>query len=107
MAISFMTITLLGKVYELRFGLGASVRYEQLTGKKIVDYDEGSMLDAAQVLWAMLSYKIPDITFDEAMEMFDNSFDSVSEITEKINKAIIVAYSGGKVPNVKAPTAKS
>jgi hypothetical protein len=105
--IPYFELNLGGRIYKLRCGMGAMLAYEQLTGKKIMDMEEDISIETtAQLLWAMLRQEEKDITLDEAMKLVDDNADNIIEVMQAVTKAIQMAFTGGKIPNVKTPTAK-
>lgn len=110
MAIPFITI-ILDKPYQIRFGMGAQVQYEHLSGKTVPELGEEmktglSTKSLGQVLYAMLKKEIKDLTIDEVSELVDDNADNMDYIVEKTCEAIEAAYKAN-VPNEVTPEAVS
>jgi hypothetical protein len=105
MPIPFKEITLGDKTYKLRFGMGAMIEYEELTGNKLTEFgNDTSMSDLCEVLWVMLKQNDESLTLKSASELIDEEFngtmqDLMALVNEVINMAI--ATPG----NPKKPTA--
>ena len=90
--IPFVTIEL-DKPYRLRFGMGAMVEFEQLSGKKLMEIGEDvSFTTIAQLLYVMLKQDNHNLTMQEVCELVDGYADNLAEVVEKVMKAIEVAY---------------
>lgn len=91
--IPFVTIEL-DKVYNLRFGMGAQVEFEQLTGINCADIEENiNITTFAKVLWVMLRRQNKELTFDEVLDLVDNHAPNETYVIEKVHEAIIAAFS--------------
>ena len=101
MAIPFIVIEL-DKPRRLRFGMGAMVEFEQLTGVKITSLDEDniSMELLAKLLWVMLKREEENLTFDNILNLVDDNADNIAEIMEAVTKTISAAF-GEKLENQK------
>lgn len=84
----------------MRFGLEASIEFEQLSGKKLAEVEEDmDQLTLAQLLWAMLRAEDEALTFKQALKLVDEHA-SLPEINQKVNQAIAEAYGvTSKSPN--------
>jgi len=93
MAIPFVIINL-DKPRKLRFGMGAMVEFEQLTGVKITSLDEDniSMELLAKVLWVMLKNEDKELTFNDVLNLVDDNADDLSYIMETVTKAMQAAF---------------
>ena len=103
MAIPFVMIEL-DKPRKLRFGMGAMVEFEQLTGIKLMSLDdEMSIQTAAKVLWIMLKQEEKELTFEKTLELVDEYADNLNSVIEKVTEAIGAAFKHGDGKNVKPP----
>ena len=107
MAIPFTTIEL-DKPYKVRFGMGAQVQYEQLSGKTIpelgVEMQTGmSVTSLNHVLYVMLEKQIEGLTLAKVAELVDDYAD-LNKITDDIVKTINAAYPEAQDPNEIPPT---
>jgi len=76
----------------MRFGLEASIEFEQLSGKKLAEVEENmDQLTLAQLLWSMLRAEDETLTFKQALKLVDEHA-SLPEINQKVNQAIAEAY---------------
>lgn len=84
----------------MRFGLEASIEFEQLSGKKLAEVEENmDQLTLAQLLWSMLRAEDETLTFKQALKLVDEHA-SLPEINQKVNQAIAEAYGvTSKSPN--------
>lgn len=90
--IPFVSIEL-DKVYNLRFGMGAQVEFEQLTGISCIHIlDNQNITMLAQVLWAMLRRQDKDLTFDRVLELVDDYAESEEYVINKVTEAIYAAF---------------
>ena len=106
MAIPFVMIDL-DKPRRLRFGMGAMVEFEQVTGTKLMDIDGPLSVEATcQALWVMLRQDDPELTFDGVCRLVDDNASGITEVISKTAEAISAALGGGESPNAKTPTAK-
>lgn len=98
----------LDKPRKIRFGMGAMVEFEQLTGIKLTELqDEMSISVCAKVLWVMLKQEDKALTFDQTIELIDEYSDNLNDVIEKVTEAIQAAFdTGNKSPNALKPTVK-
>ena len=100
----------LDKVYALRFGMGAMVRFEQLTGIKITALDDDDMSGelCAKLLWVMMQQDNAALTLDDVCRLVDDNADSLTEIIGAVGEAIRAAFTvkGGE-KNAKKTATKS
>lgn len=84
----------------MRFGLEASIEFEQLSGKKLAEVEENmDQLTLAQLLWSMLRAEDETLTFKQALKLVDEHA-SLPVINQKVNQAIAEAYGvTSKSPN--------
>lgn len=94
------------KTYKLRFGMGAMVEYEELTKKKLTEFDDTtSMKELCEVLWIMLKQNDESLTLKSASKLVDEGFDgTMQDLMELVNEAINIALATSENP--KKPTAK-
>lgn len=94
--IPFVTIEL-DRPRKLRFGMGAIVEYEQITGKKVQEIDEDiSFSDLSNLLWVMLRQEQPDLTREQVLALVDDHAQSIGYVTNKVSEAITAAFNTGK-----------
>jgi hypothetical protein len=92
MAIPFIMINL-DKPRKLRFGMGAMVEFEQLTGIKLMELnDEMSMDVCSKLLWIMLKQEDKELTLQKTCELIDEYAESITEVITAITKAIEAAF---------------
>jgi len=105
MAIPFVTIEL-DKPRRLRFGMGAMIEMEQLTGIKIVEMDETAITGetCAKILWIMLKQDDDALTLKDTCHLIDEYGSSLTEVIEKVAEAIRIAFA--VKPKNAGPTAK-
>lgn len=91
--IPFVTIAL-DKPRRLRYGMGASIEFEQLTGVKMtaIGEDEMSMDTIAKLLYAGLKHEDKNLTVAKVVDLVDNHAESITSVIEKITEAINAAY---------------
>jgi hypothetical protein len=112
MAIPF-TVIELDKPYRLKFGMGAMIEYEQLTGEKLtamVYYDGPiSVQQAANALLAMLRQENPGLSLRDVLNLVDEHAESMAYVLGKVAEAITAAFGGDDEdedsPNPETPTA--
>ena len=104
MAIPFIMINL-DRPRKLRFGMGAMVEFEQLTGIKLMELnDEMSMDVCSKLLWIMLKQEDKELTLQKTCELIDEYAESITEVITAITKAIEAAFQkDGGLPNEVAP----
>lgn len=107
MPIPFTMINL-DRPRKLRFGMGAMVEFEQITGIKLTSLDDELSFDVlAKILWVMLKQEEKELTFEQTLNLVDDHVDDLSEVMEAVTRAIQAAFNTGKKsPNVKSPTVK-
>ena len=92
--IPFVTINL-DKPRRLRYGLGASITFEQMSGVKLASIgDDGDvpMKTMAYLLLAGLSHEDKDLTLDKVVQIVDDYADDLASVIGKITEAINAAY---------------
>lgn len=100
--IPFITINL-DKPRRLRFGMGAMVEFEQLTGLKITALDdEMGMETLSKLLWVSLKQEDKDLTLQKTCEIIDDYADSMTDVMEAVTNALKAAFPD-KSPNVEPP----
>lgn len=96
MAIPFVIINL-DKPRKLRFGMGAMVEFEQLTGLKLTSMsDEMSMDMCSKILWIMLKQEDKELTLDDTINLIDEYADNLNDVIESVTKAIQAAFAQPK-----------
>jgi len=103
MPIPFKTIEL-DKVYKLRFGMGATMEFKELTGITLSELgDNVSERVLGQILWVMLKQENEDLTQKDVNKLIDDHFDgTMDDLMEITQQAIEAAY---PPKNPKKPTA--
>jgi len=87
----------LDKVYNLRFGMGAIVEFESLTGLKLMEIGEEMSFDiCAKILWVMMRQENKELTLEQVCALVDNYADSLDVVIEAVTKAIEGAFNTGK-----------
>lgn len=105
MKIPFVTITL-DRPYDCRFSYKASIRYQQITGKKLTELAAVDMDNMPGLLQAMLQEYIPDLTTAQTIDLIDQHVDSVIALQLLVAACVDAAYNlDDENPNVKALTA--
>jgi hypothetical protein len=106
MPIPFKEITLGEKTYKLRFGMGAMVEYEELTGNKLTEFGyDTSMSDLCKVIWVMLKQENDSLTLKSASKLIDDKFDgTMDDLMKLVNDVIEMALPTPENP--KKPTVK-
>lgn len=110
MAIPFVTIEL-DRPYQVRFGMGAQLQYEQLSGKTMPELGKEletglSIKSLCQVLLVLLKKDVQDSTLEKIAELVDNHTDNLDYIIDKVCEVINAAYKT-ELPNAVAPEAQS
>lgn len=92
----------LDKPRRLRFGMGAANEFEQLTGKKVAEFDDNFTMElCSELIWAMLRQEEPDLTLKDTVKLIDENAISLADVIKKTSQAIRVAFdTGEKSPNV-------
>ncbi len=87
----------LDKARNLRYGINALVKVEELTGKSItkLDLDNISMSDLRTIVYAGLCHEDKDITPEKVGELIDE-YSSVEVVAEKMGEAFTLAFGNGK-----------
>jgi hypothetical protein len=92
MAIPFIMIDL-DRPRKLRFGMGAMVEFEQLTGIKLMELnDEMSMDVCSKILWIMLKQEDKELTLEKTCELIDEYAESITDVITAITKSIEAAF---------------
>jgi hypothetical protein len=105
MAIPF-TILNLDKPRKLRFGMGAMMEFEQLTGIKLASLNEDiEPAVIGKILWVMLKQDDESLTLKEMCRIIDEHADSLADIISATGDAVQAAFATGKSPNAGKPTA--
>ncbi len=93
------------KIYKLRFGMGAMIEYEQVTGKKLTELGENtSMTELCEILWVLLKQNDESLTLKSASKLVDEGFDgTMQDLMALVNEVINMAIA--TPGNPKKPTA--
>ena len=96
----------LDKIRNLRYGLNALVKVEELTGKSItkLDLENISMKDLRTILFAGLYHEDNDLTPEKVGELIDD-YSNIGEVAGKLGEAFTIAF-GGDEKNAQNPQAK-
>jgi hypothetical protein len=97
--IPFFTFKL-DKIYQLRFGMGSSVRFEQLTGRSVFDIEQYDLDTCIQILWVLLSEQKPELKLEDVPALIDEYASSVTEIVKQVAEMCNAAYPAGDPKNV-------
>lgn len=109
--IPFITIEL-DKPRNLRFGMGAQVEFEQLSGKTIAELGDElsrgsvSAKAIAELLFVMLKREDNELTREALYALIDEHASSMQYIQTKTIEAVGAAFSdgkGAKGPNAQKP----
>lgn len=103
MAIQFLTVNW-DKPRRLRFGMGAMVEYEQITGEKLSALNQDLSYDTcAKILWVMLKQDDNDLTLKDVCNLVDEYGDNISDVIDLVTTAIELALEQKNVPNALKP----
>ncbi|MFA5436559.1 MAG: hypothetical protein WC372_11025 [Candidatus Neomarinimicrobiota bacterium] len=93
MPIPFKTIEL-DKAYKLRFGMGATMEFKELTGMSFSELgDNVSEQVLGQILWVMLKQENQDLTQKDVNKLIDEYFDgTMDDLMDLTQQAIQAAY---------------
>lgn len=99
----------LDKVYNLRFGMGAQVEFEQLTGRRLNALlkelqTDPSMETVATALWIMMKRENKELTLEKVYEIVDDN-SSLLDVSKSVIEAITAAWEV-KLPNDHKPKKK-
>ena len=92
------TVTIeLDKARNLRYGMNALVKIEELTGKPItkLDLESISMKDLRIIVYAGLCHEDKELTLESAGDLIDN-YSDVTEVADKIAEAFTIAFGSAK-----------
>lgn len=85
----------LDKPYKLCFGMGATIEWEQLTGRKLQDLeDEVPFTDCAKLLWVMMKQETPTLKLTEVSKLVDEYAESMNYVIQTTMSAVRAAYTG-------------
>ena len=97
----------LDKIYQLRFDMSASIRYQQLTGKSIYEINESQLDDVIDVLWAILIKDDNSLTRQAVIDLIDNNADNNADVVTAMSAVVKLAYEvRGGSKNVKSTAIK-
>ena len=87
----------LDKARNLRYGINALIKVEELTGKALtkLDLESLSMKDLRAILFAGLCHEDKTLTPERVGEIIDD-YSSINEIAEKLGEAFTVAFGGNE-----------
>ena len=91
------TVTIeLDKARNLRYGMNALVKVEELIGKPItkLDLENISMKDLRSILYAGLYHEDKDLTSESVGNLIDE-YSDITAIAEKLGEAFNIAFGGG------------
>ena len=92
------TVTIeLDKPRNLRYGINALIKVEELTGKPItkLDLNNISMKDLRTIVYAGLCHEDDSLTPEKVGELMDD-YSDITRIAEKLGEAFNIAFNGGK-----------
>lgn len=96
----------LDKVYNLRFGMAAAYEFEKLSKIKVtrIDLQQFSIMEIAQLLWAMMRQDNKELTLDQALSLVDEYAENMNDVIAAVAEAIQAAFdTGEKSKNAQAP----
>lgn len=96
------------KTYKLRFGMGATMEFKELTGMSLSELgDNVSEQVLGQILWVMLKQENQNLTQKDVNKLIDEGFDgTMDDLMDITQQAIESAYPPKDPENPKKPTAK-
>ena len=85
----------LDKIRNLRYGMNALVKVEEITGKNItkLDLSDISMKDLRTILFAGLYHEDKDLTPEKTGNLIDE-YGNITEIAAKLGEAFTLAFGG-------------
>ena len=92
------TVTIeLDKARNLRYGMNALVKVEELIGKPItkLDLENISMKDLRSILYAGLYHEDKDLTSESVGNLIDE-YSDITAIAEKLGEAFNIAFGNSK-----------
>jgi AAA+ superfamily predicted ATPase len=96
------------KTYKLRFGMGATMEFKELTGMSLSELGNNvSEQVLGQVLWVMLKQENQNLTQKDVNKLIDEGFDgTMDDLMDLTQEAIQAAYPP-KNPTKPTATKKS
>jgi hypothetical protein len=93
---------------KLRFGMGALIEFEQVTGIKAAEFDEENMsFDLmGKVLWLLLKQEDKDLTLEGTYALVDEYAANLTVVMEAVSQAIDGAFNTGEPKNAPPATKK-
>lgn len=93
----------LDKERNLRYGMNALIKVEELTGRPIskLDLDNITMKDLRTIVYAGLYHEDKDLNPEQVGEIIDEYAD-ISYVAEKLGEALTAAFGGDDRKNSKA-----
>lgn len=97
----------LDKARNLRYGINALVKIEELTGKAITTLDLStlSMKDLRDILYAGLEHEDNTLTPEIVGALIDD-YSNITDISNKLGEAFTLAFGDNKSKNAKRPLAE-
>ena len=94
----------LDKARNLRYGINALVRIEELLGKPItsLDLNRLSVADLRNIVYAGLSHEDKELTSEKVGDLIDE-YSDISVIADKVGEAFTLAFGEKKEKNAVAP----
>lgn len=106
MAIPFVIIEL-DRPRKLRFGMAATLEFQDVAGCTLQDIGESMGLElAAKALWVMLKQDDPELTLKDTYRLVDEYAPNLVYVTDKIGEAITAAYTLDAPGNPPKPAGK-
>lgn len=90
----------LDKARNLRYGMNALVKVEELTGRPItkLDLESISMKDLRTILYAGLYHEDDSLSPEKVGELIDD-YSNIGDVAEKLGEAFTVAFGDKKAKN--------
>lgn len=98
----------LDKARNLRYGLNALVKIEELIGKPItvIDLSRLSISDLRNIVFAGLMHEDKELTSEKVGDLIDE-YSDIATVASKVADAFTIAFGSGKSgKNAKSPQAK-
>ena len=87
------TILNLDKPRQLRFGMGAMIELEEITGITIVDLRKGmTPKQCSQILWVILKQDEPELTLEDTVKLIDEYATDLTSIIETVMNTLTLAF---------------
>lgn len=83
----------LDRPYKLRFGMGAVLEYQELTGTTLEQLESERTLEMlVMALWVMLRQDLPDLSWNDARELVDEHAADLDTIISATSRAINISF---------------